>query len=73
MADAAGMRLDDIGKPLVVIREAVRFAEQLRRVAHCAHRVTDLVRNTSTQAPEGRQFRLLHARVQDTRVLQEYQ
>ena len=49
------------------------FAEQLRGVAHGAHRIADLVRDARGQAPERGELRLLHLFLDERRVLEKDQ
>ena len=51
----------------------VRFGEQLRRVAHCADWIADLVRDAGAEPAERGELRLLHAFGDQCRVLEEDQ
>src|SRR5580658_1015091 len=64
---------DDLRQPPVVVREIWRFCEQLARMAHGSHWVTDLVRNAGTQASESSQLRLLDAFLDQAGIFQKDQ
>ena len=72
-ADALGVAADDLGHAQLGRPESLGLAQQLRRVAHGADRVADLVRDAGGQPAQRRELRLLDAVRERAGVFQEDQ
>ena len=72
-ADAVRVAADDLREPPVLRGELLGFGQQLRRMAHRADGIADLVRDARAQAAERGELRLLHLLRDEARVLEEHQ
>src|SRR4029077_5032097 len=72
-ADAPGVAADDLRQAALVLGEMGRLRQQLSRMAHSAHRISDLMRDAGAQAAQGRKLGLLDFLFEQRRVLEEDQ